>query len=249
MIKLFATLLLGLSFGLTGCALPQKQGIALPVGGGVTQTIYLHPASHPFASAVFFPGASGVVAAVQGNFLLRVADEFAAKGITVAVADSPSDHPGGMSHDFRASASAASDVAAIVAFLRHQPGVPVWLVGTSNGTISAANAAVRIGPPQVAGLVLTSSVWSGGMAAVPLGRLRVPTLIVHNRNDGCAASPFSQVAPALEEMTAAPVKQLIAVSSSSEISTPCNAFSPHGYLGIESAVVSAIVDWIRTHTR
>jgi len=247
MIKLCTALLLALSFGLAGCA--QQQGVALPVGGSVTQTIYLHPASHPFASAVFFPGGSGVVAAVQGNFLLRVAHDFAAKGITVAVADSPSDHPEGMSRDFRASAPAAADAAAIVAFLRHEPGVPVWLVGTSNGTISAANAAVRIGPPQVAGLVLTSSVWNGGMAAVPLDRLRVPTLIVHNRNDGCVESPFSQAAPALAEMSAVPVKQLISVSSSAETSQPCGAFSPHGYLGIEPTVVSDIVDWIRMHER
>ena len=68
--------------------------------------------------------------------------------------------------------------------------VPVWLVGTSRGTVSAASVGVRLGPSRVAGVVLTSTVWAGSIAQVPLEQLRVPTLLVHNHDDGCRESPF-----------------------------------------------------------
>jgi hypothetical protein len=220
----------------------------LPSGRpGVTQPIYLHPAAHPAASAVMFPGGSGAVYAVRKNFLVRMADDFAAAGITVAIADTPSDHPGGVEPAFRASEAQAIDTAAVVAFLRMRAPVPVWLVGTSNGTISTANAGVRLGPPRIAGVVLTSSVWIGGMQATGFQALRVPTLIVHNRHDGCLLSPFDQAAPALASMHNAPMKELIVVSSSGSLSGPCDAMSPHGYLGIEQQVVQQIANWIKTH--
>jgi predicted esterase len=214
---------------------------------GVTQPIYLHSAAHPAASAVLFPGGSGAVYAVRKNFLIRTADDFAALGITVAIADTPSDHPGGADRAFRASEAQAVDTAAVVAFLRLRASVPVWLIGTSNGAISAANAGVRLGPSRIAGVVLTSSVWTGGMQATDFQMLRVPTLIVHNRNDGCLLSPFDQAAPALASMQNAPAKELIAVSSSASLSGACDAMSPHGYLGIEKQVVQRIANWIKTH--
>ena len=186
----------------------------LPSGRpGVDQPIFLHPAAHPAASAVLFPGGSGAVSAVRRNFLIRAADDFAALGVTVAIADAPS----------------------------------VWLVGTSNGAISAANLGVRLGPSQIAGVVLTSSVWIDGMGATHFQTQRVPTLIVHNRDDGCPTSPFDQAAPALASLHNAPAMELIAVSGSASLSGPCERMSPHGYWGLEKQVVQRIADWIKTH--
>jgi pimeloyl-ACP methyl ester carboxylesterase len=141
----------------------------------------------------------------------------------------------------------AQVILGIGAFLRSRAPMPVWLVGTSNGTISAANAAVRLGPSRIAGVVLTSSVWLGGIEAAHFETLRVPTLIVHNRNDGCRLSPFGQAAPALASLHDARARQLIVVSSSASLSAPCAAMSPHGYLGIEKQVVGLIADWIKAH--
>jgi predicted esterase len=246
--RVLRRLVLGFAmFGATVAA-HAAETFDLPSGQpGVSQPIYLHPAAHAAASAVLFPGGSGAVYAVRKNFLIRTADDFAAAGITVAIADTPSDHPGGVDRGFRASEVQAIDTAAVVAFLRARAPVPVWLIGTSNGTISAANAGVRLGPSRIAGVVLTSSVWIGGMQATNFQMLRVPTLIVHNRNDGCPLSPFDQAAPSLASMHDAPVKELIAVSSSASLSGACDAMSPHGYLGIEKQVVQQIANWIKTH--
>lgn len=224
-----------------------QERIDLPTRQGVTQPIYLTAARNPVASAILFPGGSGVVSAVRNNFLIRVAGDFAAAGVTAAVADAPSDHSWGLDIGVRSGEAQAADTASIVAFLRSRAAVPVWLVGTSRGSISAANAAVRLGPPSIAGVVLTSSVWAGGMSAVPLGTVRVPVLIVHNRNDSCNASPFGQAEQAFATLTMAPAKQFIAVAGGSLRGNPCDALSPHGYLGIEDQVVPPIVAWIKTH--
>ena len=224
-----------------------QQRIAVPAGGGITQPIVLYVAERPVASAVLLPGSSGLLLTARNNFLVRVAGDFAAAGITAAVADAPSDQPGGVDDVFRASAAEAADVAAITAFLRARVAVPVWLVGNSRGSISAANAAARLGPPGISGLVLTSSVWDGGMRQVSLGGIHVPTLIVHNRSDSCPASGFLGAAPALAALTSAPAKELIAVQSSSRSGSPCEGKSPHGYLGIEARVVGLIAGWIKSH--
>jgi pimeloyl-ACP methyl ester carboxylesterase len=224
-----------------------QERIDLPTRPGVTQPIFLTAARSPWASAVLFPGGSGSVSAVRNNFLIRVAPRFAALGVTVAVADTPSDHSGGVDTQFRASEAAATDTAAVVAWLKTSAAVPVWLVGTSRGSISAANAALRLGPTKIAGVVLTSAVWSGGMEVVPLDQIREPVLIVHNRDDTCGASPFAGATQAYTMLGAASAKAFVPVSGGSLRSDPCGAMSPHGYLGIEDQVISPIVTWIRSH--
>lgn len=224
-----------------------QERIDLATRHGATQPIYFTAARNPVASAILFPGRFGVVRQERNNFLVRVAGAFAAAGISAAVADAPSDHSGGMDTGFRAGEAQATDTAAIVAFLQARAAVPVWLVGTSRGSISAANAAVRLGPPRIAGVVLTSSVWASGISAVPLAALRVPVLIVHNRDDTCRASPFDQAAPVLATLSAAPAKQFIAVAGGLLRGEPCGGKSPHGYWGIESQVVALVVAWIKAH--
>jgi len=240
------TVLIAMGLGFAPAAWSQ-QHIDLPSRPGVTQPIDLTEAVHPIASAILYPGGPGVLSRGRNNFLVRVAGAFAAAGVTAAVADAPSDHAGGLNDEARAGDAQAADATAIVAFLRSRAPVPVWLIGTSRGSISAANAAVRLGPPSIAGVVLTSAVWGGGMAAVPVNRLRVPTLIVHNRDDSCRFSPFAGAEQAYAALTAAPAKQLIAVAGGWLRGDPCEWYSPHGYRGIEDQVVPPIVGWIRSH--
>lgn len=239
MIRMLALLLL-LPF-----AARAQERIDLPARPGVTQPVYVTAAAKPVASVVLFPGGSGVVAAVRNNFLLRIVPDLVAQGFTVAVADVPSDMPGGMTPPFRAGSAHAQDIAAIVAMLKARAAVPVWLIGTSRGSISAANGGAG---PGVAGVVLTSSVWRHGMALTAAEQIRAPVLIVHNRDDGCSESPFDEVEPFRARLTQARPVQVIAVSGGTSRSGPCQALSPHGYLGIESQVVIPIAGFIRgTH--
>jgi len=231
---------------LTAGRAAAEDRVVLQTRPGVTQPILFLPAASPVASVVLFPGGVGVIANEPGNFLLRVRGEFAAQGISVAAIDVPSDHAIA-AIDFRASADHAQDVAAVIAFLKQKAAVPVWLVGTSNGSISAANAAVRLGPSQASGLVLTSSVWTGGMGRVSLDKVAVPTLVVHNRQDACRKSSPDDAEPGLRQLTAAPAKELVFVSGGIPKGNPCGGASAHGYYGIENQVVPVIVAWIKRH--
>ncbi len=230
-----------------GSGAVAQERIALATRPGVTQPVLFTAAPSAVASVILFPGGSGVVAEIRQNFLLRVADRFVAERINVAVADAPSDHASGMGRPFRVSDAHAKDIAAMVAFVKSRSPVPLWLVGTSRGSISAANGASHIGPPRIAGVVLTSSVWDDGVLDLPLGDITAPVLVVHNRDDGCRNSPFAATADAMSRMQRAPVKDLIAVSGGMVRSAPCEALSPHGYYGIEDQVVPPIIAWIKSH--
>ena len=225
-----------------------EDTVVVPTRAGVTVALTLVPASGTArAIALLFPGGVGVVGPRNRNFLLRVRDDLAQRGLFVAIADVPSDHSGGIDPTFRAGADAAQDIAAVVDELKRRENLPVWLVGTSNGSISAANGAASIGPPRVAGAVLTSSVWSGGMSNVALEKIAVPVLIVHNRNDACPSAHFEGAALGLSRLVSAPAKELVPVSSTDVESGPCDPLAPHGYLGIEAQVAGIMADWILAH--
>jgi pimeloyl-ACP methyl ester carboxylesterase len=223
-----------------------QERFDLPTRSGVTQPVYASFVAKAPASLILFPGGDGIYARGQRNFLIRIAPDLLRAGFTVLVIDAPSDHSGGMSWPFRASPEHAADIAAVVDWAKSRSPAPVWLIGTSRGSVSAANGAASLGK-RIGGVVLTSSVWARGMAAIPLEKIIVPVLVVHNHDDGCQESPFAGVDYAMARMTGAPAKQLLAVSGGISRSDACQAMSPHGYLGIESQVVTPVTEWIRTH--
>ncbi|HEX6842337.1 MAG TPA: hypothetical protein VF113_12435 [Stellaceae bacterium] len=217
--------------------------IELQTRPGVTEAVQFDAAPNPTAGVVLFVGGDGVVAHVPGNFLLRIRGRLVEQGISVAVFAAPSDQSAGMSTAYRTGAAQAQDVAAVVRLLKSKADVPVWLVGTSRGSVSAASAAAQL-PQQVSGIVLTSSVWHGTLSA--LGEIAVPTLIVHNRDDGCSLSPFAGAEAAMAQLARAPAKELLAVSGGSLRGNPCDALSPHGYYQVEDKVVPSLIAWIKT---
>ena len=90
------------------------------------------------------------------NFLVRSRDTFAAQNLMVAVIDAPSDQQHGMNAIFRMSARTRRRHRRGRRYLKTQARCPVWLVGTSMGTFSAADGA--IGAKSIDGLVLTSTI-------------------------------------------------------------------------------------------
>jgi pimeloyl-ACP methyl ester carboxylesterase len=227
-----------------GAAAAQER-IELAVRPGLVQPVYATLVARPVASLVLFPGGDGVYMASQKNFLVRIAPDLVRQGFSVLIADVPSDHAGGMTMSYRLGADHAAGIAAIVALAKSRAAAPVWLIGTSRGSVSAANGALRLGH-AVSGLVLTSSVWADGMAGVPLDRIEVPVLIVHNRDDSCQASPFAGAGNAMRLITAP--HELVTVSGGGSGGSACQAMSPHGYLGIEAQVVTPMVAFIRAHS-
>ena len=85
------------------------------------------------------------------------------------------------------------------------------------------------------------------MEAVPPAQITVPALVVHNRLDGCVESPLDGATAAIPQLSQAPAEDLIVVSGGSGRGAPCGATSPHGYYGIEGAVVPPMIAWIKAH--
>ncbi len=214
---------------------------------GIELPLFYDEAANATASVILFVGGNGKLADEQGSFLWRTRSLFVAAGMNVAVPDTPSDHPGGFGPIYRTWTAHTEDVAAVIAFLKGRSPVPIWAVGTSNGTISAANAAAQYGPSAIAGIVLTSSVWLGGLGYVPVAKIAVPVLNVQNRDDTCPASQFALAQKDMSLFTAAPAKEFIAVAGGGRGGPRCGTGSPHDFYGIGNQVVPRIIDWIRAH--
>jgi len=189
-----------------------------------------------------------------GNFLVRSRMHFAAEGFVVATLDSPSDQAGGMSH-FRASAEHAIDLAAMVVRLRQETKGPIWLIGTSMGTVSAANGGRR-GGAGADGIVLTATVtrpsntYPFSVMDMPLEEIAVPVLLFHHRHDGCAVSPWNGLPYLSRRLVASPKSEIIGVSGGDPPrSIACEAFSAHGFLGIEARAVALMTNWMRAASR
>jgi pimeloyl-ACP methyl ester carboxylesterase len=141
----------------------------------------------------------------------------------------------------------------MIAELKRISDIPVWLVGTSMGTVSAANAAARLKEGGPNGLVLTSTVTkesrqvSETVNHVRLKDIRVPTLIVHHRQDDCVLTPYELAVALIRSLIQSPKKELLAFSGGDlSVSDLCGEKSFHGFLGLDAEVITAITSWIKT---
>jgi len=240
----------------------QTRVVDIPTRPGVTQRfLYLAP-ERPRAAVMLYAGGDGglriqsgqTINSLGGNFLVRSRSLFADMGLAVAVMDAPSDRQNGPHLTaFRQTPQHVEDARAVIAWLREQTRVPVWLIGTSNGTLSAAHIATQLSRERggADGIVLTATVLvspSGRTRPVtkmPLERIAVPVLLAHHKNDGCVACPFAATEEVMARLSAAPRKTLLAFEGGTTRGDPCEAFAHHGFNGIEREVVAKIADWIK----
>ncbi len=225
---------------------------------GAEQVFLFIKVKRPVASVILFPGGSGTLNIENGvlgqgnsNFVVRSRFRFAAEGFNVAVVDSPSDYRN--LRGARDTLFHALDIKGIIAYLREACNVPVWLVGTSRGTISAANAASRLKEGGADGLVLTSTLFiTGGNGGtiwdVDLGSITVPTLFVHHKKDRCRLTPYTPGAAEIKDLrNASKVEQIAFEGGLRGRGRHCDGQGPHGFLGIEDEVVRAIGKWIKAN--
>jgi dienelactone hydrolase len=230
--------------------------ITLPTRGGVTQSYLLSAPASGKAQvvAILFPGGAGKTdleretarkVPDRGNFLVRTRHLFAGNGVAAVVMDAPSDQSGGMEDGFRLGEAHAEDIGKVVADLKKRfPGLPVFLVGTSRGTISAASAGKRLGK-EIDGVVLTATVFLAsktqpGLSGFDYSSIPSPLLFVHHVEDGCAYTPYASAKQLADRFP------LISVSGGRPPqSKPCEAMSQHGFLGKETETVDAIAKWLQ----
>jgi len=228
--------------------------------------ILLKPDSPPFAAAVLFAGGGGALKLKSatamgwgaGNFLVRTRDKFVNQGLMVAVVDAPSDQQNGMNAIFRMSKGHVDDIKAVIAHLKKEANVPVWLVGTSMGTFSAASGAVNGAGAD--GVALTSTITRSkrdwkiasshpyAVASMALDKVSVPALVMSHAKDGCDITPASDASRLrLRLSNSKRVEMAILDGGGPPRSDPCEAASQHGFLGIEDKAVGAIVLFIKSN--
>jgi len=230
---------------------------------GETTRLLVEKSDNPSFTVVLFAGGKGVMDISEsgnigwgsGNFLVRTRQLFQSYGAITAVIDAPTDVRGRL-HDFRRTEDHAKDVGAVIKHLRAKNGLPVWLVGTSRGTNSVANAGLRLKQDRPDGIVLTSTMLAyngsrGGdyVTNMDIEKIEMPVLIVHHRKDDCVVTPADKVGDLREKLkNAKPMKVLWYEGGSGMRGSECNAYHYHGFIGIEEKVVKDIMDWIKSPT-
>jgi len=235
----------------------SEQLVELRLRQGETQKLLLVAPPDARAAIVMLPGGAGDVGLTgsadirySDNFVVRTRTMWARRGFTVLIPDT-------IGHanlrGIRSSPGYASVVNDLVKLAHRQVNGPVFLLGTSQGSIAAVNAAAHATAGTIAGVVLTESVSvMGGSGETVFSAspelVRAPALIVANRDDQCNVAPPEAASQIARAMTMSRDVQVLMVTGGSNRSAKnCGSLTPHGYYGIEDQVIAKISRWMDAH--
>jgi hypothetical protein len=200
--------------------------------------------------------------ASSNNFLVRQRNNFAASGFNVILMDVPSDQPSGFptgtAPSFRRSTKHQKDIAAVIDYARTTFGVPVWLVGTSRGSTSAAKGAlIDVQQPTLDGpdgFVMTSSVTDStdadSLLAMNLQDIDLIGMIVANTGDICSVTPPIGVNRIARNLLSSPDFRALFVTNTTDpvdVTDDCGPTGYHGFSNAEGKAVTPISNWILSH--
>jgi len=252
---IIATVLLSLSvFAAAPVLADEGRIITVQTRPGVSVSFYYLKQDKARATVVLLPGGKGDLRLDDGapdssDFLVRSHEYFFANGLNVAIVDKPDDADE-LNFLARTSSQHIEDIRQIAAYVKEDSGLPVWLIGTSRGTISAALAAIAMPPDTLNGIVLTSSITAasipGAIPSLNLSKIHIPVLVVHHEDDRCEICDPNDVPKILEKLYNSPVKKAVFVKGGGWTrGGVCGPRHRHGYIGIEEKVVALISEWIK----
>jgi hypothetical protein len=195
---------------------------------GGSRAVLIKP-NAPRASVILMPGGDGVIAAgdhgdihsLNFNQLVRTRQAYAARGLAVLVVDANTPLDGAVQY--------------MAAIKR-----PVTVIGTSRGTIRAAEGIARGARPDA--LVLTSGLLSAesGSGQNVMSVLGSPaslprTLVIHHSQDSCRLTLPAGVEPFVK--WSAGRARAVWVSGGINEGDPCQAGGHHGFNGLDGQIV------------
>jgi len=207
----------------SGSALADET---VSIGG--SRAVLIKP-NAPRASVILLPGGNGGIAAgdhgeinaLKFNQLVRTRQAYAARGLAVLVVD--------------AGTPLDAAVQYMAAIKR-----PVMVIGTSRGTIRAAQGIAGGARPDA--LVLTSGLLSAesGSGQNVMSILGSPaslprTLVIHHRQDSCRLTLPAGVEPFVK--WSAGRARAVWVSGGVNEGDPCEARAYHGFNGLDNQIV------------
>lgn len=218
---------------------------------GIKMSYWWMPNQNAKATVLLLAGGEGGMAYKDGqprsgNFLIRSRDLFHRNDLNVAILGNPTDKPR-LDHQWRVSAQHVQDVSAVIDSIKGKSNVPLWLVGTSNGTISATALGIAL-QEKVQGLVLTASVLTWKIPqAVPrqdVGKISAPVLFYHHKDDSCAGTLAYELPGTVDRFNVKQKRMMIVTGGENPQGDPCQAFHWHGFIGMETQAVNDIAAWI-----
>tara|TARA_R110002110_G_scaffold260260_2_gene475971 strand:+ start:5916 stop:6719 length:804 start_codon:yes stop_codon:yes gene_type:complete len=247
--------------------------ITVDIRDGEKQSYSFGPADtdgKPIATLVLLAGGGGVLdldeagcaRKLTGNTLTRNVAGFRKAGFTTALVDASSDHQSGEGLGwFRVRTEHADDLGAVIADVRGRSPLPIYIVGSSRGTISAVNAAAFLsGIFAPDGVILFSPITSGFVGGrkawvaqtvfdVRLEDISKPVLVVAHESDTCIRTPPEKARDILPR-TNGDLEQMIMVSGGPAADTgitgvkACAGRLPHGFGGQDELVVKLITEFV-----
>jgi len=184
------------------------------------------------------------------NFLVRTRYDFAAAGFnTYILFRARSVAADLMATTYRNDKEHIKEIQSLINYIATTNSGPIWLVGTSMGTISATTAALQMENSQVKGLVLTASVTNhapGNLASQRLEDVKLPVLMVHHEADACFACVPSEAKNLFGKFNNSQKKDFLMVKGGGPVTGDvCQNQHWHGFIGVERQVTSYIIDWIK----
>ena len=184
----------------------------------------------------------------RGNFLVRSRRHWLDQETLVLVVDAPSDQWATFTQHFRETRRYGADVEALLVEVGRRYPVEDWtFVGTSEGSVSAFHAA-RMNPRLARRTILTSSLFQStrngpGLSWVNWADLAADLLWVHHEADPCAYTSYRD-AQGFSRKTRKPL--LTVRGGGPGRGGACEAFTAHGFVGVEPETVIAMRSWVKT---
>ena len=232
--------------------------VNLPTRPGVTLRLLVLVPPQPRAVALLYPGGQGALLLTPSGDILRDGAGLLVRsrqllldqGLLVVLVDVPSDRqlPPYLAQARQSDAQLA-DAQALIAWIRSNSALPVWMLGFGEGTQSVVHAASQLEADQGPdGLVLLSPVLvdpaTRALPQMRLDQVRVPVLVAQHQLDECPLSPFSAAHDLMELLRNAPRRQLLAFQGGTGRAHGCEAFAFHGFGGLEPDLMQQVAAWM-----
>lgn len=236
----------------------QERLVELAVEGSTSDSIPVLQNIKPDAltNIILIPGGNaGTGELINGipsslNLLVRSRQFFQNNGFnTFILFRARSVTASAMSTTYRADGRHLNEINSLINHIAKLSTRPIWIIGTSMGSISATQAALGIFNKNFRGIVLTSSVTRqapGNLSSIDLNQIDKPLLIIHHKQDACFACVPSEALAAFKSIKNSNTREFLMLDGGGPPKgDPCQNQHWHGFIGMEEEVIGRISAWIK----
>lgn len=190
-----------------------------------------------------------VTSLLSGNFLVRARRQLINDNIVTILVDCRLDKNTGTEcpEDYMGSSERHDDIK----LLTNQAKIlfpsirDVWLVGTSYGTVTTSKIPLAY-QSRYSGVIHTSTINYSktfrSMYGVKYDEIKIPQLFIHHKDDNCGSSKYTGIL-GISEQYKVPLYTVVGDKKREDekiSNNLCDAFTPHGFKGIEVGVMKLI---------